>query len=708
MGRFVKILSVLVVGCVALVVAGVAILKSQDFNEYKDLIAENVRDVTGRDLQISGELDLKISLTPSIVVEGLTLGNAPWASTSEMVSIDKFAAEVSLIPLLSGTIDVNQVILSGVTVSAETDKSGKGNWIFDTQEDVSSSAEKSSSTGNVVVPVVRLANINDIKITFQDGVSGETISLNVDKLSVGTDGPDAPLTLDMNGSLNSQAFEVSGAAGTINTLISGGMIPLNLEVKGLATTVTLEGQAGLAGGEPAADLKFETSIPKISDAVTAIATLVPAIKDDALPSVEVLKISGSTKFSNNTLSVSDLQISIGSSDLSGDVSVDLKQSVPTINGDLSSNLLNIDELLPKSDSVDTAQVTPSPTNDGKVFPADVLQLEGLKSVNATLKFAGKKIKTQGVDITNTSLAVSLQNGKLDVSPGATVFGGKVSGGVVLDGSATTPSLKTSLKVSQLDYGEALTSQGLNDIANGKVDINVAVSGRGNSVRALMASLNGQTRIVTENGRLESGALNIVSTDLMNVLDSKDDKTIKCGVVHFDIKSGIADARSIVVETGGFSVIGTGGIDLKTEQPKLRIDPRAKKANLASVAMIPVDIHGTLAKPDYTIDAAAAAGNVASGVARSGAAIATLGLSLLVEKAVSEGAGMAVDQNDYCALALAGKKVVPGKTEPQAASEKAGSNMPAKKTEQKKEEGALDSIGEGIGSGLKSLFGTTNN
>ena len=66
--------SVLIVLFLGVLVSGVAILKSTDFNEYKDHISEKAKEATGRDLVIAGDLNLEISFTPKIVVEGIAKG----------------------------------------------------------------------------------------------------------------------------------------------------------------------------------------------------------------------------------------------------------------------------------------------------------------------------------------------------------------------------------------------------------------------------------------------------------------------------------------------------------------------------------------------------------------------------------------------------------------------------------------------------------
>ena len=257
-----------------------------------------------------------------------------------------------------------------------------------------------------------------------------------------------------------------------------------------------------------------------------------------------------------------------------------------------------------------------------------------------------------------------------------------------------------MTAKQVDYGEILTKRGMDKMAQGKVDMNVNVSGAGKSVRRLMAGLNGKARVVTKDGKLDSKALNIVSADIGNILNSKDDKKIICGVVDFNITKGLANVHSLVFETGGMSVIGTGSTNLADESLKLRVDPRSKKTNLATVAMVPVNIKGTYAKPDWEIDKMATAGNVAAGAARIGGAIATGGLSLLAEK-VAKSTVAKTDNTDYCTPALAGKKVVPGKM----AEAKPAKSQPApSKPAEQKSSNPVENVTKGLGSGLKSLFG----
>ena len=52
----------------ALVIAAIVFVKTMDLNQYRSVIAEEVFEATGRQLEIKGSLDLKLSLTPAIAV----------------------------------------------------------------------------------------------------------------------------------------------------------------------------------------------------------------------------------------------------------------------------------------------------------------------------------------------------------------------------------------------------------------------------------------------------------------------------------------------------------------------------------------------------------------------------------------------------------------------------------------------------------------
>ena len=106
-----KIIKILVILGLLVVVALAGIIFTTDINQYKEQIVQVVKDNTGRDFEISGDLKLAPSLIPTIAVEGVTLGNASWAKEKNMLSVTKFEAQIALMPLLKKNIQVIKFIL---------------------------------------------------------------------------------------------------------------------------------------------------------------------------------------------------------------------------------------------------------------------------------------------------------------------------------------------------------------------------------------------------------------------------------------------------------------------------------------------------------------------------------------------------------------------------------------------------------------------
>ncbi|MEE8351421.1 MAG: AsmA family protein [Rhodospirillales bacterium] len=720
MSRWKKILSILVVLSVAVVVAGIAILKSLDLNDYKGLIAEQVKTATGRDMTISGDLNLEISLNPSVVVQGVTFANAPWGSRKDMVRLNRFAAEVELLPLLTGDIRVKRLVLDGLDLLAETNAQGQGNWELKT---AGTKAEtKKSDAGPGTLPVINWVSIKNLKVSFRDGTQNKTTTLRLDNMDVRTDSLKSPMNIDLAGDFNGLALKASGQLGPLEALINGGQpYPVSLDFSTTGLSATVRGVVSEPSLGRGLNLKLTLDASDLGPLAGAAGV--------TLPKLPPIKVSGLFSDPKGGYKIAGLNAVIGSNDLKGDLSVTLKgRARPFLDADLTTTVINLDALLPKGPA---PAKKPAKKKD-RVFPADPLPLDGLKAADARVRFRVGKIVTNGITLKDTDLRLVLGAGRLDIKPlNTTVGGGKVIASLVLDSSVPATGLSVNLDAKQIDYGAILNDLKMTDIATGKLDAKINLKGKGASIAKIMAGLNGRTRITTEGGKIESGALNILSADIMSALpfsDSKGDKTIRCGVVDFDIRRGQAKAKALIFETGGLSMIGTGGVNLGDETIRIKVNPRAKKISLIKLAMVPVNVGGTLANPTAAPDLAGTATSVITGTLSTAKGITSGGVSAIgnlvgLGGKKDDGTPSDVDNTDYCKLALAGRPLVRDK----ASAPKSTKTSAPKSTEtstpkstvtstspptEKLEEGStmdnvdkkLDSLGKGLGGALKGLFG----
>ena len=203
--------------------------------------------------------------------------------------------------------------------------------------------------------------------------------------------------------------------------------------------------------------------------------------------------------------------------------------------------------------------------------------------------------------------------------------------------------------------------GIEEFARGYLNAEIHLQGTGRSVSDLMAGLNGKIRITTEHGQMHKQAMKLLSSDISSLIPftSKDDKQeIRCAVIDFNVNNGIAETHALVIDTGIVSALGSGKIDLATETLALYIDPRAKRTSVLELALVPLNVKGSLASPSITPDVVGSTLSTTKTATTVGIAVATGGISLLVEGLTDKLWEQFIDDTDYCALALAGDKVVP--------------------------------------------------
>lgn len=687
MKRFLKILAFLGVAVVAIVVAGIAIIKSQDFNAYRSLIAEQVEAATGRELTIDGDLNLEFSMTPALSVEGVSFANAPWGSRPTMVRLDKLAAVVELVPLLSGDVRVEWLELSGVDLLLETDETGRGNWVFETGSQAESA--DAGAAGDVQLPVVRSVRMQDVTLTYLDGLAGTERSFVVEEVDLAADGPDSPLELSVEAELDGEAIEVEGTLGPVTALLDNKVFPVQLDGEALGAKIELDGSINRPRNARGYNLSFALSggsLRAVADRAAGLAGMADTPPLASQPFV----FSAVVQDRGERVALDSLSLQIGESDLAGELSLAPASPRLGLEADLRAERFDVSDLVDIGDG-DTGEA-PKPA-DGRVFPADPLPLDGLKGVDAAVTVAIGAFVFDNIALDDLTAALTLANGRLTVDPFAvSVDGHTVAGAVNVDAASTPAAVRLSLVGEQIDYGRLIAEATGDSTLAGELDLDADVAGTGQSVRAIMASLDGDLRIVTQDGRIESGALGFLSGDLLGAVpflgSGEDSRDLKCGVIDFAIKDGIAVPRALVIETGGLNVIGSGEIDLREERLNLLFDPRAKSTSLVKMAEVGVRVGGTFLEPEFGPDT----GSVVKNVTSTALGIATGGLSTLVEMGVGAVAN-AADDTDYCAAALSGEM-------PEPAASGTTADEPASQDDPASGGGAA----EGIGGALDSLFG----
>lgn len=307
-----------VTGLIVVAVAAVFVVVARfDFNDLKPRISKAVKDATGRELSLRGDVKLRIGLTPVLVVDDVSFQNAPWGSRPEMVTVKRFEMQAALLPLFSRRVEIMRFILVEPDVLIETDKSGQSNVpVASSRKDPAPSLEaktgersEEEGAGKRMTVSFKELQVEKGRFTYRDGASGKNVSVAVEKLAVSAAGSDSSLRLALQGLYNGKAFELAGTVGSLQALSdSAKPWPVDLSGKAGGATLTAKGEVKDPLHERSLALNLEARGPSLKETAGLFEV-------SSVPETGPFQIGGRLVLLKSELGIEDIRVEMGTEDL---------------------------------------------------------------------------------------------------------------------------------------------------------------------------------------------------------------------------------------------------------------------------------------------------------------------------------------------------------------------------------------------------------
>jgi uncharacterized protein involved in outer membrane biogenesis len=349
---------------------------------------------------------------------------------------------------------------------------------------------------------------------------------------------------------------------------------------------------------------------------------------------------------SNIYTFKDFKIIMGDNDLGGWAELNLTGQRPRVTAEILSQKLDLRQL---SSITDTEETTNGPSakpgiKQDKVFPNDSLRLDALKFADANIIIRAGTIIYKHLELYDCAFDILLKDGHLtakglEFSSG----GGSVTSRFDLRPIRQDAAIAMDLKIKQIHLGPALKELDVSQAYEGTLDAEIEINGQGDSVAALMASLDGTITLVHRGGRIANRYLGLIGGGIANELvkrinpfSQKQAYTeINCFVTHFDINEGLAGHVG-VLDTPQTTLMSAGKINLKAETLNLSFNTSPKKGiKIPGIGRVsfslseltkPFNVSGTLANPSLVVDpkkTAVTFGKVVGGLALGPAGLAVL-------------------------------------------------------------------------------------
>jgi AsmA protein len=659
MGKALRIFLILLGSLVGLVVIAAIVLPLLiDPNDYKDRIADAVREQTGRELVIEGDIGLSVFPWLGFDIGATRLGNAPGFGDQPFAEIGAVQARLRLLPLLRKEVEMDTLVLEGLRLRLMVNEQGTSNWA-DLAGGEQEADEDGPGAGGQALAGLAIGGIRltDAQVVWDDRAAGVRYDLEQLNLETGAIAPGAPVDLDLSLRLRASEPAMTGAlrfggevllsdsleqltlndlelrldlqgeglpGGALDAVLSSKTLELDLARQTLAipafslAALDLRIDGDLQGTDLqaevprfAASLKLREFVPR--EVMTRLAIEAPESADPTVlgKADAELKLAATP----SEVKLSDIRLRLDDSAISGQLSV-ANFAKPAIRFDLTLDQLDADRYLPEP--APDAQATPVPPTAAAAAAANELPLDTLRALDMAGSFRIQTLKAFQLRSNDVLFTLKAKDGLVRVHPAqAKLYQGSYQGDMSFDVRRDTPRISMDERVTGVQAGPLLKDLMGEERLTGQADVQVKLSGSGATPEAIRPSLNGNLAFAFTDGAVQGFDL-VALIDRANALLKGQSAPTDTGTEETrfteirgtaTVTNGLLRNEDLVANSPFFRVTGAGTTHLAEET----IDYLIRAAIVASPEgqggaslgelrglTIPVRIGGTYSEPSYQV------------------------------------------------------------------------------------------------------------
>ena len=517
---------------------------------------------TGRTLVINGGAELEFFPRLSVRLNDVFLSNPP-GMDGNFARASSARIPLQFADLLSRKLKVREITLVRPVFNFLIDAGGNGSWVAD-GKGAGGGLAKTTDDVRTKEPLFLL--IESGSANFLDERNGQAFSLADATVKV-TIGDDTELDVQGTAALNGQLARIETHVKSMRRVSQDGS-PLDLTITSPALTVNFTGR--LATAEK---LNLAGAIDATSPDLRLLAKWLGS-EISGTTGLKNFSLAGALDSKGVEFNLSKASIALDGMVANGDVGLDLTRKIPRLSATLSTDLFTLDPYLAAKSAGTTGQGS---ANGG--WDTSGLAFNGLRSVEGNLSLSAFQVRWSGAEFGPAEMSAILKEGKLQTAiQDASLYGGKASASITLDGTQDSPALQLALD-AQAVKGEKFFEEfaGVNWLA-GNTDLKVSLSVAGHNQQEMMSTLNGSFNIAVSDGEITG--LNIVDmiSKVGNALSDgwgeglENLSSFDSATASFQIKDGVAQSNDVKVESSAFQISGGGEIDMLRRALDFKFDP----------------------------------------------------------------------------------------------------------------------------------------
>lgn len=581
----------------ALLAALVLLIVLFDWNWFKRPLEMAVQASTGRQLRIDGDLDVDLGRVTRLMADRISFANAQWSKEPIMASADRVEVGFEIWPLLfKRETRIPEIRLVAPKLRLETGPQGAGNWVF------------GGDSGGKPVQFRRIW-IEGGRLQFFDMPKKTDIDIAVNSVQAQGKNTAPPIEIKGKGRWTGNAFDVSGRAES----------PLELSNSEEPYRIDLRADAGPTRAHARGNLlnPFELRYFNLQFTLAGqdMEDLYPLI-GIATPSTPPYKLNGRLIRKADVWRYQDFTGVVGDSDLGGTANVTLGRKRPFLEANLISKRLDLDDLagfLGAPPQIGGNETTNAELKaqalqlaaDTRVLPDKPYDLGKLRSMDADVRLKAHRINAPSLPLDDMDAHLKLNDGILELVPlNFGVAGGDIRSTIRMDARESVIRTRAQVSARRLDLSKLFPDVKLTKDAVGRIGGEMAITGTGNSIAAMLGSADGDIALGMGHGQISNLLMELAGLDIAEALKflvTKDRKVpIRCAFGDFAVKDGLMQSRALAFDTEDTLIVGQGNISLKDETLDLELRPRPKDRSILALRS-PLVVGGTFKDPSFRPD-----------------------------------------------------------------------------------------------------------
>ena len=585
-------------------------------NDYKDEIIKVVKDKTGRELSIPG--DISLSLFPWIGIDlgAIEISNAKGFGKQPFAKMSHLQVRAKLWPLFKQKLEADTIVIEGLKLNLAKNKYGVSNWddltktTAETKPTAKTERKKESLQNILGVIALNGLKIEQAQFNWHDKQKGQKVTVKDVQLSIGELRPETKIpfnlqfhfqekTIDAHIKFNSEivfssnseqfsfydtnfssALKLSSLKNKITPQLNSPLMSLNLEkqtfntkklnisandiklqtqlsAQKILSTPFVNGKITLAPFSPRTLAKdFAIKLPDMADKKTL--TRLSAL----------LNIKGTFK----NLDLTNIELSLDDTNIVGNAKIKPAPGSSTVN--LVVDTINLDRYLPEP--LPTKQTTKKSSNkkDDETSEAVLIPLALLSKLNVNSDFKIKKIQIKKTHWTDFNFVTHSKNGHIQIKPlSLKGYDSTIQSNFIIKAKKNTALLSGKVNIQKIKAGQLLNDLMAKDKFKGQTSIVADFNSSGVKLSQIKKNLNGNLKLNLKDATIKGFDLN----HQKNVLDAKLKGTkvpaapqpveTKIAILSATavIKKGILNNKDLRASTPLSRIAGRGTVDIAKER-----------------------------------------------------------------------------------------------------------------------------------------------